>query len=236
MFAGKDKEEEKEIKKFIKNVLGFSLKNVYVYKVALTSRLVQHDTNATDNNERLEYLGDTVMSTVVADFLYHKYLLAAEGFLTEMRSKIVSRVSLGRVANKMGLSSFLKERISKNHLEMVAKSANGDAFEALIGAIYIDKGFDFTKKIIVSRILQVYFDLDEVAKMDWNFKGKLLILMQRKHQKLSYEVEKTVGSGKDKQYHVVVKIDDKIQGRGIDYSIKAAEQVASEQAYYTLTE
>ena len=182
------------------------------------------------NNERLEYLGDAILSAVVADFLYKKYPFQGEGFLTELRSKIVSRASLNKLAVKIGLVEFIEYQHDSTG---GFKSIGGDAFEALVGAMYLEKGYKFTRRVIVDKILCTYIDVEAVAATDWNFKSKLIDWGQKNHKKVSFEVERVMYQGHEsrRQYDVRVKIDDTPAEHAIEYSIKAAEQLAAEKTY-----
>ncbi|MDR1951810.1 MAG: ribonuclease III [Bacteroidales bacterium] len=222
--------KDKSLYLSIKNILGFYPKNVFLYRTAFTHSSVNHHNKSgySINNERLEYLGDAVLNLVVADFLYKKYPLEVEGFLTEMRSKIVSRRSLNQIAHKMGLNNLVLRRAG---LTNSFKSVDGDTLEALLGAIYIDKGYEFTKNIIIKRILQIYLNIHDVEQREWNYKSKLLNAMAKRHKTVSFNVVKTSGAGAKKLYHIEVVIDKAVVGKGQDYSIKAAEQIAAERAY-----
>lgn len=166
------KTESPEFYRFFKNVLGFTPRRVELYRTAFIHRSVSAESEGHRiNNERLEYLGDAVLGAVVAEYLYKKYPLKGEGFLTEMRSKIVSRKSLGQLARKIGMQELIQHQRGG---EGAFKSIGGDAFEALIGAIYIERGYRFTRKIIIDKMLRTYIDVDEVAQTDWNYKGKLI--------------------------------------------------------------
>jgi ribonuclease-3 len=222
--------KDKSLYLSIKNILGFYPGNVFLYRTAFTHSSVNHHNKSgySINNERLEYLGDAVLSLVVADFLYKKYPLEVEGFLTEMRSKIVSRRSLNQIAHKMGLNDLVKRR---NGVTNSFKSVDGDTLEALVGAIYIDKGYEFAKQIIIKKILQHHLDISDVENREWNYKSKLLNAMAKKHKAVNFSVVRTSGSGAKKLYHVEVVIDKTVVGKGQDFSIKAAEQQAAEKAY-----
>ena len=187
------------------------------------------------NNERLEYLGDAVLSAVVADFLYKKYPFQGEGFLTELRSKIVSRASLNKLAVKIGLLDLIEyQRDSSGGF----KSIGGDAFEALVGAMYLEKGYKFTRRVIIDKILCTCLDVDSMATTDWNFKSKLIDWGQKNHKKVSFEVVRTFvqGHAGRKQYESLVNIDGLPQKSAVEFSIKAAEQLAAEKTYKSLVE
>lgn len=185
------------------------------------------------NNERLEYLGDAILGSVVAEYLYKKYPLKGEGFLTEMRSKIVSRKSLGQLARKIGMMELIEHQ---RGAEGAFKSLGGDAFEALIGAIYLERGYRFTRKVIIDKLLCTYIDVDEVAKTDWNFKSKLIDWGQKSHKKVTFEIVRSFvrGHAGRREYECRVDIDGEPQQSAIEYTIKAAEQLAAEKTYKAL--
>ncbi len=178
------------------------------------------------SNERLEYLGDAVLGSIVADYLFKKYPFREEGFLTEMRSKIVSRENIGRLSKKVGLSEYILSNggVSKS------KSIEGDAFEAVIGAIYLDKGYNFTRKVVINKIIQQLLNIDELEKERKNFKSQLLEFVQKEKKELEFRVIDKIGKANNLQYKVEVYIDEKAYGIGQDFTIKKAEQNAAEKA------
>ena len=222
--------------KFFANVLGYTPRNCELYHEAFThksSSTVQHGHRV--NNERLEYLGDAILSAVVAEFLYKKYPYQGEGYLTVMRSKIVSRASLNQLARKIGLA----ELIDYHHdPSSVYKSMGGDAFEALVGAMYLEKGYKFTRKVLIKKVLLTYLDIDAISEADWNYKSKIIDWAQKNRKKISFEVLRTFGQSHAarRQYESQVLIDGVPQKSAIDYSIKAAEQLAAEKTYKHLVE
>ncbi|MCK9162991.1 MAG: ribonuclease III [Bacteroidales bacterium] len=225
---------DKELKLFLRNILGCKPKNISIYKLALTHKSYYNKNSKgfRMNNERLEYLGDTVLSTITGDYLFKRYPYQGEGFLTEMRSKIVSRSSLNKLAQKIGLSKHIQYiRDNGQFLSM-----DGDAFEAIVGAIYLDKGYNFTYKVITKRIFSLYLDVDSLEKTDWNFKSKIIDWGQKTKQKISYQVIDTDETSSRKQYTIQVFIDNVAQETAVDFSIKAAEQLASEKTYKKLVQ
>ena len=225
--------KDKKLYHSIKNILGFYPGNIFLYKLAFLHKSASQDTKkgVKVSNERLEYLGDTILSTIVADFLFKKYPFNDEGFLTEMRSKIVSRANLNKLSQKIGLNHLIqKDKESNNHY----RSIEGDTFEALIGAVYLDKGFDFTYRVVIKRIIQVHMDIDELQHKEWNYKSKLIDWGQKEKKPVGFNVIEVVGSGYMKQYIVEVLIENVAVAKGQDYSIKAAEQQAAENAYKQL--
>ena len=231
--------ENAQFYQFFRHVLGFTPRRLAVYQTAFTHRSMSRQTahGHRVNNERLEYLGDAVLETIVSEYLYKKYPFQGEGFLTEMRSKIVSRASLNKLARKIGLTQL----VEYNHQQQGAfKSMSGDAFEALTGAIYLERGYEFTRKVMIDKVLSQYLDIDAIEHTDWNFKSKLLNWGQRQHRKVSYEIVRSFyqGKGSDsrKSYECRVLLDGQPQQSAIDYSIKAAEQLAAERTYKALKE
>jgi ribonuclease III len=212
-----------------KNLLGFYPRNIYLYKVALSHKSAPQVwlKGQQVNNERLEYLGDAVLSSVVADYLYKKFPYQNEGFLTEMRSRIVSRSRFNKLALKMGLNKLI---FQGNGNFTSSKSIFGDTFEALIGAIYLDKGYSFTRKTVIRRIIDVHLDVDEIERTDTNFKSRILEYAQREKRHLEFKVIQEIGEGHRKQYLVELFLDNEPVSRGQDFSIKAAEQIAAEKA------
>ncbi|MCU0370943.1 MAG: ribonuclease III [Bacteroidales bacterium] len=214
----------------VKNLLGFYPHNIYLYKVALSHKSAPQVwlKGQQVNNERLEYLGDAVLSSIVADYLYKKFPYQNEGFLTEMRSRIVSRSRFNKLSLKMGLNDLI---FQGNGLAFTSsKSIYGDTFEALIGAVYLDKGYNFTRKVVIRRIIDVHLDVDEIERTDTNYKSRILEYAQREKRQLEFKVIQEIGEGHRKQYLVELFIDNLPVSRGQDFSIKAAEQVAAEKA------
>jgi ribonuclease-3 len=183
------------------------------------------------NNERLEYLGDAVLSAVVADFLFKKYPYENEGFLTDMRSKIVSRAALNKLSHKLGLDCHIMSGGDKGKQ---GRSAGGDAFEAFVGAMYLDKGYKFTTKILIDRIICVHFDMEQLIESEVNYKSKIVEWSQKSKIEAKFEVVDKIGEKFQKQYVVAVMVDNKEISRAMDYSIKGAEKIAAEKAWFIL--
>jgi ribonuclease III len=213
----------------VKNLLGFYPRNIYLYKVALSHKSAPQVwlKGQQVNNERLEYLGDAVLSSIVADYLYKKFPYQNEGFLTEMRSRIVSRSRFNKLSLKMGLNNLIFQGSGSF---TSSKSIFGDTFEALIGAIYLDRGYNFTRKTVIRRIIDVHLDVDEIERTDTNFKSRILEYAQKEKRPLEFRVVQEIGDGHRKQYLVELFIDNEPVSRGQDFSIKAAEQIAAEKA------
>ncbi len=213
----------------IKNLLGFYPRNIFLYKVALSHKSAPQVwlKGQLVNNERMEYLGDAVLSSIVADYLYKKFPYQNEGFLTEMRSRIVSRSRFNKLSLKMGLNNLI---FQGNGAFSSSKSIYGDTFEALIGAVYLDRGYNYTRRTVIRRIIDVHLDVDEIERTDTNFKSKVLEYAQREKRTLEFRVIQELGEGHRKQYLVELFINNSPVSRGQDFSIKGAEQIAAEKA------
>ena len=198
-----------------------------VYHLAFRHRSAasEHQSGIKLSNERLEYLGDAVLGAVIAELLFKKYPFRDVGFLTEMRSKIVNRELLGKLAMKLGIDQFMVKSIdpaAKN------RSAYGDAFEALIGAVYIDKGYDATRKLIINRFVKHHIDLEEIENQDTNFKSILLEYVQAQgNYTPRYMVVDEIGPDHDKQFTLAVYVGDECLGIGVGKNKKEAEQAAA---------
>ncbi len=230
-FGPKRKAPEQTVSEAIRNIFGYHPRNVSIYKLAFKhkSAAVTISNGFRHCNERLEYLGDAVLGSVVADFLFKKFPFKDEGFLTEMRSRIVSRSNLNMLSRKMGLDQLVEAGKDGNN---AGSSIMGDAFEALIGAIYLDKGYAFTKNLIVRKIIQTHMDVDELMMRDINFKSKIIEWTQKGKKKVSFNlVNETENGKKGKLYTIELVIEDDVLGRAQDFSIKKAEQSASRQAW-----
>ena len=177
------------------------------------------------NNERLEYLGDAVLDTVVAEYLFKKFPYKREGELTEMRSKLVKREQLGALARRMHLTDLI-EILPSAH----AKSAGGDAFEALIGALFLDKGYEKTKTVVLHRIFTDFMNIDDVLNEESNFKSKILNWAQHCHKKVEFRHDIAEQNRRQRLYRVQLLIDEKVISEGLEYTVKKAEQIAAERA------
>jgi ribonuclease III len=217
----------------LRNLLGFYPNNISVYHLAFRHRSTasEHPSGVKLSNERLEYLGDAVLGAVIAELLFKKFPYREEGFLTEMRSRIVNREHLNKLSMKLGIDHFMNGSIdpaAKN------RSAYGDAFEALIGAVYIDKGYDVTRRLILNRIVKHHIDLEELEILDSNFKSRLINWAQRERKIVEFELIEEVDNGGKRLLRVRVLLDGNEMARGEDFSKKRAEQIAAEKACVVL--
>jgi ribonuclease-3 len=221
---------EKKLLASLRNVLGFYPGNITLYKLALRhSSAAKHiKKGVKDSNERLEFLGDSIIGTVVADYLFKKFPYKDEGFLTKMRSKMVSRQQHNQIAMKLGLNKMIEA--NNDRFGSKPSSINGDAYEALIGAIYLDKGYRFAQKFILNRIINVHIDMDEVETKESDFKSKFIEWAQKEKKEYEYETVVDGGAAADKQFVLNLVVDGEILGHAQHLSKKRAEQMVSEQA------
>ena len=215
----------------MKCLTGFYPRNAELYRLAFRNKsgTSQDDSEIPGNNERLEYLGDAILGSVIAEFLFKRFPFKDEGFLTEMRSKIVSRHHLNKLALKLGLDEFILE-----DRDTISKSVYGNAFEALVGAIYLDRGHKTTTGFIVGRILKHHVDLEELENTELNFKGKLIDWGQKERKEIIFELVEEIVDGRDKKYRIAIKIDGDNRGEAVDFSKKRAEQKAAELALHAM--
>lgn len=229
--------KDKETYGALYRVLGYSPARITIYKQAFLHNSVAQKKDGIPtklNNERLEFLGDAVLDSVIAELLFKKFPYQGEGFLTEMRSKSVSRKKLSDIAINMGLLNLLTfdQAISKNPVAL--RGMAGNALEALIGAIYLDKGYAFTHQFVRRKIIGVHLDFDELKDTTVNFKSLLNQYVQKEKKELEYRVLNTEPETKIKTYIIGVFIDGKEIAQARAKSKKVAEQLASEKTCQVL--
>jgi len=209
--------------------------NLSLYKLALTPSSLGSETSQgfRISNERLEFLGDAILGAVIAEFLFQKYPYRDEGFLTETRSKLVNRETLNDTGIKIGLRKALDMEIGERSFTG-NKSLYGDMLEAFLGAVYLDKGYHFTKKFIIKRIL-LHFDVEGMIATTTNYKSKIIEWSQKENKQVEYVVLSVSGNQRFKEFKVALQVegDEIAQGKGS--TKKKAEQEASKNACETLT-
>jgi ribonuclease-3 len=217
--------------KSLKNLLGFVPGNLSLYKLAFRHKSVAQNVKkgVKNSNERLEFLGDAVLGSVVAEVLFKLYPYEDEGFLTELRSKIVNRVNLNQLARKLGFEQLIQY---DNRMVNSARQGSllGDAFEALIGAIYLDKGYDFTRSFLVNHIIKSHIDIHRLEQTETNFKSKLIEWCQRHGKDITFELIGNQDGESNKLFTVQASIDGEIMGQGKEFNKKNAEKLAAEKA------
>lgn len=230
-FSGPDK----AFRRTLRNMLGFWPDNLSLYRKAFTHSSAANQARSRnspkESYERLEFLGDAVLSAVIADYLFRKFPFRDEGFLTKLRSRIVSRQQLGRLAQKFGIENLVE---AESGLAGRSNSINGDVFEALIGAIFLDKGYAFTDRFINETILRYHLDIDEIEATDTDFKSKLIEWAQKNRKDLRFNLVEESGIGQNKVYVIEISIDGQPHGRSQHQSKKKAEQEAAGQTLASL--
>lgn len=216
----------------LKNLLGFVPGNLRLYRMAFRHRsvAVEVKNGAKNSNERLEFLGDAILGAVIAELLFKMYPYKDEGFLTEMRSKIVSRSNLNQLARRLGLDELIE--FDTRILSHSSKQGSllGDTFEAMIGAVYMDKGYNFTKNFLITRIIRPHVDIHTLELTETNFKSKLIEWCQRHGKDITFEVVPNGEGENSKLFTIHVNVDGDISGIGRDYNKKNAEKLAAEKA------
>lgn len=224
-------EKDKQLSKAVSSIIGEKPNNLNIYKLAFLHASVNKLANGyRESNERLEYLGDSVIGMIVAEYLFKRFPYKDEGFLTDLRSRIVSRESLNNLSQKLGVSQLVEYELNKRHIA-ARTSMYGDAMEALIGAVYIDKGFKFARKFIIKRLLAAHFDFDNMAQTTVNYKSLLIEWAQKEGKKIEWQVSED-GKYHNKEFtaNIVIEGENKQLSTGNGHSKKKAEQDAARRA------
>lgn len=218
--------EDKEFVKRLKKVLGYTPTNLDVYTLAFSNKANGNDDDrflALQTNERLEFLGDAVLGSIMAEYLFNKYPNKDEGFLTKMRSKVVNRKMLNKIGAEMGLEGFL----DYNDASTLGKSTLGNTLEAFIGAIYLDIGYYGTREFVVNRIVRRMLNIQRLETYDDNYKSQLLEWCQKNRKSINYEVVSKNKKDNRDYFTIAVKVDNFLTATAEDFSKKSAEQKAS---------
>ena len=218
--------KDRQFYKALNDIFGIYPNNIELYKLALIhkSASIVLDDGTHINNERLEYLGDAVIEAVVSDMLYIDFPYEKEGALTQLRSRIVSRSSLNELALRLGLDEYVVSYSSFNNSR---KHIYGDAFEAMMGAIYLDKGYDFTNRLLINGIFKRYVDMNSLLETETDYKSRLIEWCQKKKKHLNIASHEGGNNEEDVlQFYAVVTIENVDYGYGIGESKKEAEQRA----------
>ena len=226
--------QDKALSAAIRQITGLEPQNVRLYRTALTHTSVLKQTSAGrhETNERLEFLGDAILGAVVAEFLYRKFPYKQEGFLTEIRSRIVNREMLNFVALRIGLNTLVKTDQRTNNYRY--KSVNGNALEALVGAIYLDKGYKTTRRFILDILIKPHIDVHTLVNTTANFKSKLIEWAQSQNKNIRFEVVNVKPQGNVTEFTSEVFLNDEPIALGHGHSKKRAEQAAAEKALQVL--
>jgi ribonuclease-3 len=217
---------EREFRKQLRNVLGFTPKNIELYRVALSHRSVREGSD--QNNERLEFLGDAILGAIVANYLFMRYPYKDEGFLTEMRSKMVNRNQLNDIAIKIGLKKITFFNRFDNSLKI--SQIFGNTLEALAGAVYLDKGYNETVKWVSTHIIHPHLFMQDLENLDINLKNKLYGWANKNGKTLEFDtLNETIENGR-RLFTIGAKIDGEIIAEAKAFNKKDASQVAAQKA------
>lgn len=216
----------------LKNILGFVPGNIKLYQMAFRHKSVAATIRdgVKNSNERLEFLGDAVLGSVVAELLFKLYPYKDEGFLTELRSKIVSRANLNQLSRKLGFNELIEYDARMINYPNKQGSLLGDAFEAVVGAVYMDKGYSFTREFLLTRIIKPHVDIHMLEITETNFKSRLIEWCQHFGKEIQFVPVENPQNESPKLFTVEVIIDGEVQGIGKDFNKKSAEKLAAEKA------
>ena len=215
-----------EFEKSVYMLIGYRTTKMVLFHTAFNHRSLKE--NPSENNERMEFLGDAIISSVVAEYLFKKYPYKGEGFLTEMRSKMVNRQQLNHIAIQMGL----KKMTRFNKLDGGLKSSQifGNTLEALVGAIYLDKQYNFTKKWIIKKMIQPYLFMDELEQIDINIKNKIIGWALKQGKQIDFVLADEQLEGRRRLFTINIVIDGEVITSQKGFTKKDASQIAAQKA------
>jgi ribonuclease-3 len=220
---------------YIIKLTGFLFVNLELYELALTHRSasIYHGKGFSVNNERLEFLGDSVLDAIIADYLFENFPNENEGFLTNLRSRIVNRQFLNELAYQIKIDKHINAHVDKSGL---SPSVLGNALEALIGAVFLDKGYSATKNFIIRALILPHVDLKKLSTVDTNFKGRIIDWSQKNRREIEFDCKEEQSISKSGHlFSVSLMLEGKIIGFGQAESKKEAEQRAAEEAIQKLS-
>ena len=215
-----------EFEKSVDMLIGYRSTKMVLFHTAFNHRSLKE--NPSENNERMEFLGDAIISSVVAEYLFKKYPYKGEGFLTEMRSKMVNRQQLNHIAIQMGL----KKMTRFNKLDGGLKSSQifGNTLEALVGAIYLDNQYEFTKKWIIEKMIQPYLFMDELEQIDINIKNKIIGWALKQGKQIDFVLADETLEGRRRLFTINIVIDGEVITSQKGFTKKDASQIAAQKA------
>jgi ribonuclease-3 len=215
----------------IKKILGFKPKKIQIYQTAFTHRSMNirdKDGNAI-NYERLEFLGDAMLGAVIATHLYLEVPGGDEGYLTKMRSKVVSREHLNELGKDLNLINLIESKIAASQF---GENIHGNLFEALVGAIFLDKGFKYCEKFIYDRVIIPYVDIEQLEGKVISYKSLLIEWCQKEKKTFNYNVYEDTGNDDIRHFSVKLSVDNKVVSKARATSKKKAEEKASKRAFF----
>lgn len=226
-------EKDGEFFNSLKKILGFKPKNIFIYETAFTHRSTneKNPNGQPQNYERLEFLGDAMLGAVIAAHLFKKVPEGNEGYLTKMRSKVVSREHLNELGRDLQLVKFLKTTVPT---QQFSGNIYGNVFEALVGAIYLDRGFKYCEKFIFKQVIKPYVDIKKLEGKVISYKSLLIEWCQKYKKSFNFEIYEDTGKDELKHFAVRLKVEDEIVAKARATSKKKAEERAAKRAYYKL--
>jgi ribonuclease-3 len=232
LFKSQKSKEELELIGFILKKFGYRLKELKYFYKAITHKSFRNQ-EIEFSNERLEFLGDAVLDSVVADYLFVKFEDEDEGYLTRIKSKIVNRKTLSDIGEAMNIREILRYNQARS---INLSTLEGNAFEAILGAIYLDGGYESVKKSVQNHVFRNFVNINRLLEEEIDFKSRLFIWCQKKKLQLNFDVLKEVNTGSGWVYEVEVEINGKKYGRGRGSAKKLAEQEAAKETLELLGE
>jgi ribonuclease-3 len=232
-FPEKRTKEELTLIRFVIDRFGYRPKNISIFINAITHKSLLTHEDYSVSNERLEFLGDSIIGSIVAEWLYHKFPKEDEGYLTRLKSKIVSRKTLGNIACLLDLKSIIKY---KSNRSINLSSIEGNCLEALFGAMYLDGGYEAVKKSLIQHVYRKYVDMNKMIHEETDFKSILFILCQKNKWDLEFYVEKEIIKNAIHIYDIRASINGNPHEIGQGYSKKEAEQLACKKTLEKLGE
>lgn len=218
---------QKHLSRSIKNITGFRPNNIVLYENALKHGSKKDKVFKTDELERLEFLGDSILGAVAAEYVFAKFPNKQEGFLTKLRSRVVNRKQFNRFANSLGISELVQSDLSVNEIQK--SNVSGNVFEAFIGAFYLDQGYDKTKAFVLKRVFSILIDLIELSETDTDFKSQLFEYCQKRKFSLTYGSHDAGKSRDKKKLHLIwIEIEQQRVGEITRHSKRVGEQELSE--------
>ncbi len=215
----------------IEQIIGFKPLDIIHYRKAFTHRSMNrvNEQNNPINYERLEFLGDAMLGSIIAAHLFNQVPTGDEGYLTKMRSKIVSREHLNELGKDLNLIQFIESKVA---VQNFGENIHGNLFEAFVGAIYLDRGFSYCEKFIHKKMIKPYVDIDRLEGKVISYKSLLIEWCQKEKKTFHYDIYDDNDAGKLKYFGVKLSIDGKVVGKARATSKKKAEEIASKRAYF----
>lgn len=224
--------EDLELIRFMIRQFGYRPSNLEFFREALTHKSISNNTGES-SNERLEFLGDAIFDAVIAEYLFTKFPNEDEGYLTKLKSKVVSRQTLGSIAESIGVEKHI---VYQKGRAIKLSTLEGNAFEALIGAIYLDGGFEAVKSSVYHHVFRLHVDLNSLLEKEIDFKSRLFIWSQKNKLEIEFYVVDESSSNGIWRYEIEIKINNQPYGRGVGESKKHAEQCAAKETLMLIGE